>query len=151
MTNEEYHRLEAKMKDVFSERDDPDVLMLPRRQLTEIFLRSQEVFDPGYSKRPHRYTRYSPMVYFIRSGDTGHIKIGLSGNPYKRLDQLQTGQHEPLELLLYFPGDKTVEKFIHGICKNLRYGGEWFADHEWLRLLIFRIWLLINGWELKAA
>lgn len=66
-----------------------------------------------------------PHVYFVRSGD--FIKIGYSEKPGERLVALQTGSAVTLEVLLFIPGDISLERRLHGKFKSLRASGEWFA------------------------
>jgi hypothetical protein len=67
-------------------------------------------------------------VYLIYSTENGYYKIGISKNPTKRVNQLQTGNGERLVLKETF---KTkyyldVEKSLHGIYGDFRRHGEWF-------------------------
>jgi hypothetical protein len=67
-------------------------------------------------------------LYLIQSG-TGSFKIGRSDNPKKRLSQLQTGNPEPLKLILILENKGGLElslhrKLAHGKTKG---GEEWFS------------------------
>ena len=65
------------------------------------------------------------MGYIYAITDGKNIKIGYSKNPKKRIKQLSTGSSSNLYLLLYFEGDKKLEKQIHNSFKKIRYNGEW--------------------------
>jgi hypothetical protein len=67
------------------------------------------------------------FVYFLRSGASGPIKIGFTGNtPMARLSALQTGNPEPLRLLAAIPGVREDEQRLHERFAHIRIGGEWF-------------------------
>lgn len=68
------------------------------------------------------------MVYFIRQGKSGPIKIGKSKTPTKRLSALQTGSPEELTLLYSFPApsDKRLETALHSEFSSYQLNGEWF-------------------------
>jgi hypothetical protein len=65
-------------------------------------------------------------IYAILNKGDNVVKIGFSNDPYRRLGQIQTNTIHPLELLLTFKGDCTVEKAIHEKLKEYRISGEWF-------------------------
>ena len=66
------------------------------------------------------------MIYFIRHGKNGAIKIGYSLNVSKRLKQLQTSHFETLELIGCVFGDVVLEKKLHSKFDHLHLRGEWF-------------------------
>lgn len=68
-------------------------------------------------------------VYLI--GHELAVKIGISVSPGKRLQNLQTSNHEPLSLMreirLATRGRaRTAEVALHKKCKRLALSGEWF-------------------------
>jgi hypothetical protein len=66
-------------------------------------------------------------VYFLRSGETGPIKIGYTGTtPNARLSALQTGNPEPLRLIGAVPGTMADESRLHDRFSGARIQGEWF-------------------------
>lgn len=68
-----------------------------------------------------------PTVYLIQSGEVGPVKIGLtSGDPRKRIAQLQTGNPIPLRLRATMAGDVTVERHLHSKLGRFHISGEWF-------------------------
>jgi len=70
------------------------------------------------------------MIYFIRAKGSGAVKIGFTdGDPRRRLSQLQTGNHEPLELIGTSHGDKADESYIHEVLHKYHLNGEWFEGH----------------------
>lgn len=71
-------------------------------------------------------------IYVIKESDSTEIvKIGFSGNPERRLKQLQTGHPKPLDLYHkeeVNPGlVKALERVIHRTLAHKRKNGEWFA------------------------
>lgn len=69
--------------------------------------------------------------YFIQMATTGYIKVGRSGNPLARLDQLQTGAPHTLRLLFILPGQGNKESMIHRILRRYQVRvmkGEWFRE-----------------------
>lgn len=75
------------------------------------------------------------VVYFVQAGSsTGPIKIGYSINLKKRLDDLQTANHEQLTLLGVIPGCGLVDETkIHQQFSPLNIHGEWFYPAKPLR------------------
>ena len=66
-------------------------------------------------------------VYFIRSTDTSHVKIGTTKHsPPARLRDLQTGNPSELVLLGAMAGGVGLEKQLHDRFDALRVRGEWF-------------------------
>jgi hypothetical protein len=65
------------------------------------------------------------LVYFIGAA-SGPIKIGIAVRPLDRLRGLQTGHHEPLELLATCEGGETQERAYHKLFSGRRLKGEWF-------------------------
>ena len=65
------------------------------------------------------------VVYFIKSCETGRVKIGNAKDVERRLSQLQTGCSEKLIIWGTYEGDLT-EKEIHNMFEDHRIRGEWF-------------------------
>lgn len=70
------------------------------------------------------------MIYFIRAGQDGLIKIGCAINPEKRRKELQTGSSAPLSLLNSWEGGRKLEGRIHQRFAHLRADGEWFRPGD---------------------
>jgi hypothetical protein len=75
------------------------------------------------------------VIYFIQA-ESGPIKIGYAGSVraiHVRLGLFQTGHMEPLSLLGYVEGDKSVEREYHRMFAADRLRGEWFrySDDLW--------------------
>lgn len=66
------------------------------------------------------------FVYFFQAGPEGPIKIGWSADVRARLDAAQVCNHEPLELLVYAPGNATDERKVHLHFDKAHIRGEWF-------------------------
>lgn len=70
-------------------------------------------------------------IYFLKS--SAGIKIGRARNLIKRLQVLQVGTHEDLELLLAIQGPVSLERELHQRFRALRFKREWFrADGDLL-------------------
>ncbi len=67
------------------------------------------------------------FVYFIANRGQGTVKIGISTDPEKRLSQLQTSNHDQLEILAVMEADERTEGLLHRRFKSHRLSGEWFT------------------------
>lgn len=70
------------------------------------------------------------MIYFIRRGEDGPVKIGFTTNLDKRLASLQGGNAEKLTVIRTMDGDKETERVLHGYFADQRLHGEWFEYSE---------------------
>lgn len=73
-------------------------------------------------------------IYLIRAGSKGAIKIGVAKDVDKRIDQLQTGNHQELELIYScdLGSEKkafNIESQLHSIYKHHNIRGEWFKPY----------------------
>lgn len=68
-------------------------------------------------------------IYLIQSLENGYFKIGISKNPSKRIEQLQTGNPSKLKLIETYKSAHAniVEKAIQRRYEHLRKEGEWFC------------------------
>ena len=66
------------------------------------------------------------MIYFMRAGNDGPIKIGHSGNPESRRKNLQTAHYHELEIIGVMPDDADVEGRLKKQFAAHRIRGEWF-------------------------
>lgn len=71
-------------------------------------------------------------VYVISRGAEGPCKIGLSGDPDRRLAMLQTASPDRLkgEATFWFrtrAAAKRIEAALHDVFEPQRLSGEWFA------------------------
>jgi prophage antirepressor-like protein len=69
------------------------------------------------------------LVYFIKQKGSPYIKVGRTSESITtRLQQLQVGNPNELEVLSYFHCDSVaVESQIHKEYKEFRHRGEWFS------------------------
>lgn len=67
-------------------------------------------------------------VYFIKSNNS--LKIGVSHDPKKRLNDLQTANAHKLELIGYINGDSSKERKIQSEMCKYHMRGEWFKYCE---------------------
>jgi len=77
-------------------------------------------------------------VYFISSGKgkKAPIKIGVSKNVDKRIDELQTGNPNKLYVLSLIECTSvkraySLEAYLHYKLKRFRLVGEWFRRADW--------------------
>lgn len=69
-------------------------------------------------------------VYMIRAGGNGPVKIGFSQHSARRLQTLQVGNPERLDLIREVPGDERAELWFHHEFKEFHITGEWFRFHH---------------------
>lgn len=75
-------------------------------------------------------------VYFILAPISRSIKVGASASPVARLDGLQTGNPDQLELLGYFRGGRRAERRIHIEYDRFIVQGEWLGVCDDVRQLV---------------
>lgn len=101
---------------------------------------------PGfYGERRPRPPLPWTGIYFIQQGASGPIKIGLAKHPRRRLNNLQVGSSEPLNLVLDFRGPPEMERLLHGLVRRYHMRGEWFTPSLELYGLIERVRAALNG------
>jgi hypothetical protein len=70
------------------------------------------------------------MIYFIQQNpeENGPVKIGISKDPQRRLDTLQTGSPHELELIYTarVAAESECEDYLHEMWSSRRLNGEWF-------------------------
>lgn len=74
-----------------------------------------------------RRLRQRRWVYFIRSGETGPIKIGISRDVARRKGELEREEKEKLTVLATVEGTMADERTLHQRFAEHRLHGEWFA------------------------
>ncbi len=72
------------------------------------------------------------VVYFVRAGNKGAIKIGVARDIKKRLATMQTGNPFELKVIATIPCYSVEEAFrtekrIHNLFAKKRIRGEWFC------------------------
>ena len=67
------------------------------------------------------------FVYFIATADRTRVKIGVAMQPLRRLQQLQTGMADDIDILAVEAGDWERERELHARFSELHIRGEWFA------------------------
>lgn len=75
--------------------------------------------------------RNKQYLYIIRAVNTGHVKIGVSTNPFSRLKELQTSNPYTLKISLIFDTDEQafkLEKKLHSFFNKSKMRGEWFDN-----------------------
>lgn len=66
-------------------------------------------------------------VYFILAWRSRLVKVGVAGDPRRRLAEVQSMSPEPLELIASTAtGGVRLEKALHRSLNSLRDHGEWF-------------------------
>jgi hypothetical protein len=66
------------------------------------------------------------VIYFVRSGHAGPIKIGCSCNPDERIKSLCTATSWPIERMALMEGGPFLERQLHKRFAHLRIRGEWY-------------------------
>lgn len=90
---------------------------------------------PGVPYLPLPLNRFpATHVYFLWDGET--IKIGRSGAPFARMQELQKTRRLRLQMIGHFRAHPDEELRLHRIFKDLRLGGEWFKPAAQLLDLI---------------
>ncbi|MDP9380547.1 MAG: GIY-YIG nuclease family protein [Chloroflexota bacterium] len=83
------------------------------------------------------------IVYIVRCGDS--YKIGRAQNVWRRIDTLQTGAPQKLELMytVNSPDARVTEGTLHLLFRAKRVHGEWFAltDEDFDRLHTLPTWV----------
>ena len=75
-------------------------------------------------------------VYFIKDEEADKVKIGYSGDPFRRLGVLQVGSANRLRLIGIIAAPFEVEAILHNQLREGHSHGEWFWDRgvttQWL-------------------
>lgn len=66
------------------------------------------------------------MIYFVRAGEDGPVKIGTANNVRRRMMLLQAGNAAALVLLREVDGSHREETWMHHHFRPLRIRAEWF-------------------------
>lgn len=66
------------------------------------------------------------LIGYEKPGPQDIVKIGFSTDPDKRLRELQTGSPFKLRLVKTYPGNRALERRLHGLFSDVRLHGEWF-------------------------
>lgn len=66
------------------------------------------------------------LVYLLRFGVGGPVKVGIAKNPALRAAELQCGAPEKLRVIVTVRGSIAMEKTIHRMLREIRMSGEWF-------------------------
>lgn len=67
------------------------------------------------------------MIYFVRAGAHGPVKIGKTNDVATRVAELATAHYETLSVLATLDVANRVETLLHRLLKEHRLKGEWFA------------------------
>lgn len=99
---------------------------------------SGEAFGPilrrALARDPREHT--DSFVYFIAHAGTGRVKIGITGDPFRRLRQIQTHSPVALKIVGVLPNLEGLEREIHAHLSQTRLHGEWFDPSQELRDII---------------
>lgn len=69
------------------------------------------------------------MAVYFAQASSGHMKIGHSANPERRLPYLPNPYGAPISLVRVIPGARAEEKWLHAYFSRLRRWQEWFDFH----------------------
>jgi hypothetical protein len=93
-------------------------------------VKSSELREREKASQARRLNRVAPSLrvkmYAVGVVASDLIKFGVSVNPEKRLNGLQTANPLPLELIAYVGCDRDLEADVHQFCSEQRVRGEWF-------------------------
>lgn len=95
--------------------------------------------EPLKPSKPYSELRKSGKanyVYVIGTTLACAVKIGISKNPWARIEDFQTGSPEKLSVLATFRADTYSEVEIHDILSEFRQHREWFALPEEIQNVI---------------
>lgn len=88
----------------------------------------------GYNAQMSQTTEYRAAnaklrekIYFVLCCSSCRIKIGISSDPRKRRDEMQTGSGGLLKLLGWTTGTVDDERAYHTRFASSRHHGEWFT------------------------
>jgi len=95
-----------------------------QKQQALLLVCSSEQNQPKPQFKPVKNPPQDTFVYLIEN-EQGHIKIGFSGNPEKRLSQLKTGCPSA-KLLHKFIGTMQDEKHLQSLFSGKNIDKEWF-------------------------
>jgi hypothetical protein len=70
------------------------------------------------------------MIYFIRAGYSGPVKIGTAVDVRGRRSILQCAHYEQLTVVRQIEGGREGEAWLHQQFKELRIRGDWFHFDE---------------------
>lgn len=79
----------------------------------------------GKNRGELRNTEKQPLVYFIRCGNDGPVKIGTSVNPDRRLYEYRIGCPYSLRFIGVMNGNKRLEGKLHKMFAEFNIHGEW--------------------------
>jgi len=73
------------------------------------------------------------MIYFLRAGDDGPVKIGTAIDPEKRKKGFRTASYTKLSFIRLIDGGRKEEVLLYRYFRHLHIQGEWFSyDDEML-------------------
>ena len=79
------------------------------------------------------------IVYFMANLAVDTVKVGYTTNLKKRLDVLQTGNHNRLEICCFVRASYAVEQLIHQALAPFLIRNEWFEHNASVDGLIRKI------------
>lgn len=87
------------------------------------------LYDSSAVSNPKRLSRIKReqvgIVYFLRAGDQGPVKIGFTFDYARRFFNLQSSHYEKLVTLAVFMGRRFDEHRLHRILSRHKIRGEW--------------------------
>jgi len=86
--------------------------------------------EPGITRRRHAPTARQMYIYIIRDNDLSRVKIGISEDPHRRMQNLKSASGLDLKLLAYWPGTDYDESVCQATWDRCHLAGEWFRPDE---------------------
>lgn len=90
--------------------------------------------DYSYLNRPTSLYCPSNSVYLICNSTYTHCKIGVTNDPQRRLNDLQTAHYDTLILIGVREGGRDLEQALHKALVSYHARGEWFnySDKDYI-------------------
>lgn len=76
------------------------------------------------------------MIYFIRAGAEGDVKIGTAANVSARLKEFQVGQARILTVIRTIEGGRETERWLHKHYAARHVRGEWFRFSDTMLTIV---------------
>ena len=105
----------------------------------------------NFQLEPSLKTKYlkgnEGYIYIAKIEETGHIKVGRSKTPTKRIKHFDTIMPVKVHIVSWFYADDCVaaEAWLHEHLKDFRVKGEWFDVPELIQINLLSTFCYIDG------
>ena len=109
--------------------------------LSDIFAECNEKKTNKIVETPKSILEYEidKYVYFIITEHKDRVKIGISNDPKRRLEEVQKYIPYKLILLFYTEGNRVIEQRLHEIFEKDHVQHEWFKFSQEIQELINKL------------